>query len=67
LLEANERSGSNTEMEGFDRAPYCEILGLKAKGFAVAVIATLGYHYTTDKYVDTPEVRFPKEQVFIGV
>jgi nitroreductase len=54
-------------MEGFDRAQYDEILGLKAKGFAAAVIATLGYRLPTDKYASAPKVRFPKEQVFISV
>ena len=52
-------------MEGFDRAQYDEILGLKAKGLASAVIATLGYRLPTDKYANAPKVRFPKEQVFI--
>jgi nitroreductase len=54
-------------MEGFDRGQYDEILGLKAKGFAAAVIVTLGYRSTTDKYANAPKVRFPKEQVFIAV
>ena len=54
-------------MEGFDRAQYDEILGLKAKGFAAAVIATLGYRSPADKYAAAPKVRFAKEQVFINV
>ena len=54
-------------MEGFDRAQYDEILGLKAKGLASAVIATLGYRLPTDKYANAPKVRFPKEQVFIRI
>jgi len=54
-------------MEGFDRAQYDEILGLKAKGFAAAVIATLGYRSAADKYAAAPKVRFSKEQVFITV
>jgi len=54
-------------MEGFDRAQYDEILGLKAKGFAAAVIATLGYRSPADKYAATPKVRFPKEQIFVQV
>ena len=52
-------------MEGFDRAQYDDILGLKAKGLASAVIATLGYRSATDKYAAAPKVRFPKEQLFI--
>src|SRR6202042_1010564 len=54
-------------MEGFDRAQYDEILGLKAKGFASAVIATLGYRSAADKYSTARKVRFPKEQTFIQI
>jgi nitroreductase len=54
-------------MEGFDRAQYDEILGLKAKGLAAAVIATLGYRSATDNYASAPKVRFPKEQIFVQV
>lgn len=54
-------------MEGFDRAQYDEILGLKAQGLASAVIATLGYRLPTDKYANAPKVRFAKEQVFIRI
>jgi len=54
-------------MEGFDRAQYDEILGLKTKGLASAVIATLGYRSAADKYASAPKVRFPKEQLFIHV
>jgi nitroreductase len=52
-------------MEGFDRAQYDEILVLKAKGFATAVIATLGYRSATDKYASASKVRFPEEQIFV--
>ncbi len=54
-------------MEGFDRAQFDEILGLKAQGLASAVIATLGYRSPADKYAGAPKVRFPKEQVFVQV
>ena len=54
-------------MEGFDHAQYDEILGLKAKGYASAVIATLGYRSAADKYAGAPKVRFPKEQTFIHI
>jgi nitroreductase len=53
-------------MEGFDRAQYDAILGLTAKGFSSAVIATVGYRLPTDKYGAAPKVRFPKEQLFIA-
>ena len=54
-------------MEGFDRAQYDEILGLKAKGLASAVIATLGYRSPTDKYAHATKVRFPKNQVIAQI
>ncbi|HUE36174.1 MAG TPA: NAD(P)H-dependent oxidoreductase [Candidatus Acidoferrum sp.] len=54
-------------MEGFDRAQYDEILGLKAAGYASAVIATLGYRSSADKYAGAPKVRFPKEQLIAKV
>ncbi|HEV2695256.1 MAG TPA: NAD(P)H-dependent oxidoreductase [Verrucomicrobiae bacterium] len=54
-------------MEGFDRAHYDEILGLKAKGLATAVIATLGYRSAADKYAGAPKVRFPKTQIFTHI
>jgi len=54
-------------MEGFDRAQYDEILGLKAQGYASAVIATVGYRAATDQSASAPKVRFPKEKVFAHV
>ena len=54
-------------MEGFDRAQYDEILGLKTHGLASAVIATLGYRAPTDKYASSPKVRFPPEQIFLHI
>lgn len=54
-------------MEGFDRAQYDEILGLKKQGFASAVIATLGYRSAGDKYAQASKVRFPRELIFAQV
>ena len=54
-------------MEGFDRGQFDEILGLKAKGYASAVIATVGYRSPEDKYAAAPKVRFTKERLFINV
>jgi nitroreductase len=54
-------------MEGFDRGQFDEILGLKAKGYASAVIATVGYRSSEDKYAAAPKVRFPKERLFVNV
>jgi nitroreductase len=54
-------------MEGFDRMQYDEILGLKAMGYASAVIATLGYRSPADKYAEAAKVRFPKDHVIVRV
>jgi nitroreductase len=54
-------------MEGFDRGQFDEILGLKAKGYASAVIATVGYRSSEDKYAAAPKVRFAKERLFVNV
>jgi nitroreductase len=54
-------------MEGFDRAQYDDLLGLRAKGYASAVIATLGYRLPTDKYAAAPKVRFAREQIFAHI
>jgi nitroreductase len=54
-------------MEGFNRAQYDETLGLNKQGYGSAVIATLGYRATSDKYATASKVRFPKEQVFAHV
>jgi len=54
-------------MEGFDRAQYDEILGLKAKGYSSAVIATLGYRFPTDKNAGAPKVRYAREQIFQNI
>ena len=52
---------------GFDRAQYDEMLGLKVQGYGSAVIATLGYRASTDKYAETAKVRFPREQIFAHI
>jgi nitroreductase len=54
-------------MEGFDRAQYDEILGLKDQGYGSAVIATLGYRASTDKYADAAKVRFATQQIFTRI
>jgi nitroreductase len=54
-------------MEGFDRAQYDELLGLHAEGFATAVIATVGYRASGDKYANAPKVRFPMDRLFTRI
>jgi nitroreductase len=50
-------------MEGFDRAQYDEILGLKKQGYASAVIATLGYRYSSRGH----QSALSKEHIFAVV
>jgi nitroreductase len=52
-------------MEGFERARYDDLLGLKARGLTASVIAALGYRKETDKYATAPKVRFPREEVVL--
>jgi len=54
-------------MEGFERARYDAILGLKARGLTASVIAALGYRKDGDKYAVAPKVRFPREEVVLHV
>ena len=54
-------------MGGFDGAQYDEILGLKKDGYASAVIATLGYRSSSDKYAQAAKVRFAKEKMFVHI
>jgi nitroreductase len=54
-------------MEGFERARYDEILGLKARGLSASVVTALGYRKATDKYATAPKVRFPREEVVVHV
>lgn len=50
-------------MEGFSRDEYDRILGLTEQGLASAVVVTLGYRSSEDKYGSAPKVRFDREQV----
>lgn len=50
-------------MEGFERARYDDILGLKVRGLTASVIAAVGYRKADDKYAAAPKVRFPREEI----
>lgn len=50
-------------MEGFENEKYDDILGLKAQGYASAVIATAGYRAADDKYAEAAKVRYPVAEV----
>jgi nitroreductase / dihydropteridine reductase len=50
-------------MEGFDRNRFDEILGLKEKGLASVVMATLGFRSPEDKYSTLAKVRMPLDRL----
>ena len=50
-------------MEGFSRDEYDRILGLPEQGLGAAVVATLGYRSSDDKYGTAPKVRFNRDEV----
>lgn len=52
-----------TPMEGFEKCRYDDVLGLKPRGLATTVIATLGYRAAIDKYASLPKVRFAHGEV----
>ena len=51
-------------MEGFNAAQFDEILNLKEKNLASAVIATVGFRHKDDGLQHASKVRKPKEELF---
>ena len=51
-------------MEGFEPDKYDEILGLKERGLATSVIATIGYRSEEDQTQYAPKVRKPENLLF---
>jgi len=54
-------------MEGFDAGKFDEVLGLGERGLASQVAVALGFRSADDKYARLRKVRFPKEDVVIGM
>ncbi len=52
-------------MEGFDKAAFDEILGLKEKNLTSTVIAPIGYRSECDDYQHYPKVRRPLKEMII--
>ncbi|HUE72975.1 MAG TPA: NAD(P)H-dependent oxidoreductase [Pirellulaceae bacterium] len=50
-------------MEGIEPIKYDDLLGLRAKGYATAVVCVAGYRAADDKYAALPKVRFKHEDV----
>ena len=53
-----------SSMEGFDPAPYDEILQLKGTGYSTVVIAAIGYRSAGDEAQSRAKVRKPVDEVF---
>jgi nitroreductase len=67
LAAAAEMGIDACPMEGFQAGKFDEILGLKEKGLASTVIATIGFRSEHDDYMHFAKVRKPKESLFIHV
>ena len=66
LVAAAEEQVDSTPMEGFDKQALDELLQLKEKGLASAVILPLGYRDAANDYLaNLKKVRREKEQLFI--
>lgn len=52
-------------MEGFDPNGYNAILGLPARGYTAAVVATAGYRSADDQTSTLTKVRFPFDEVIL--
>jgi len=67
LTAAAEMGIDACPMEGFQAGKFDEILGLKEKGLASTVIATIGFRSDEDHYSHLAKVRKPKEDLFIHI
>jgi nitroreductase/dihydropteridine reductase len=64
LSAASELRIDSCPMEGFNANEFNEILGLKDKGLNAAVMATVGYRSSDDKYQHQAKVRKPIEDLY---
>ncbi|MEA4867646.1 MAG: NAD(P)H-dependent oxidoreductase [Bacteroidia bacterium] len=64
IAAASEIEIDSAAMEGFDKAKFDEILGLKEKGLASAVIGAIGYRSPEDQNQFLKKVRKPMDQLF---
>lgn len=63
LAAAGEMKIDTCPMEGFDPEQYDKILGLKEKGLAASVVATVGYRSAEDEHQFGKKVRKPVEEL----
>ncbi|PIY80274.1 MAG: NAD(P)H-dependent oxidoreductase [Candidatus Pacebacteria bacterium CG_4_10_14_0_8_um_filter_42_14] len=54
-------------MEGFDKAKFDEILGLKEKGLSSCVICSVGFRASDDEYASLKKVRYSAEKVITKI
>ncbi|MDX9782408.1 MAG: nitroreductase family protein [Bacteroidales bacterium] len=64
LSAAAEQEIDAAAMEGFDKAKFDEILGLKAKGLTSVCIGAVGYRSPEDQNQFLKKVRKPMDQLF---
>lgn len=64
LAAASELEIDSAAMEGFDKDRFDQILGLKEKGLASAVIGAIGYRSAEDANQFLKKVRKPMDQLF---
>jgi nitroreductase / dihydropteridine reductase len=64
LAAAAEQQVDSCPMEGFDKAQFDEILGLKDKGLKSVVIMPLGYRASDDHLASMAKVRKSTEELY---
>ncbi|MEI6731469.1 MAG: NAD(P)H-dependent oxidoreductase [archaeon] len=65
LATAAQKKIDACPMEGFDNKKFDEVLGLDALGLESAVVCTLGYRASDDKYAELGKVRIAKDKLFL--
>ena len=64
LAAASELRIDSCPMEGFDKAKFDEILGLKEKGLTASVLGAVGYRSAEDTHQFLKKVRKPMNELF---
>ncbi|EKD31196.1 MAG: nitroreductase [uncultured bacterium] len=64
LAAASELRIDSCPMEGFDKAKFDEILGLKEKGLTASVLGAVGYRSAEDSHQFLKKVRKPMKDLF---
>lgn len=67
LSAAAELKIDSTPIEGFEREPFNEILGLDKLGLSASVLATVGYRLEEDANQFNKKVRKTTEELFITI